>query len=188
MAIIHNVDEYLDLVDENDNIVGKEKRSIIYQNKQSNFRVINAFIVNSRDEIWIPRRTVTKRVFPLCLDMSVGGHVESGETYEEALHRETLEELNIDLKITLYKFLGSLTPTKDDVSAFQRVYEIRMDKVPNYNRDDFVEYFWLTPKQLFERIRSGDKTKNDLPKLVKIFYGSFLDWQNHNPVIPSAQH
>lgn len=171
----HSMDEYLDLVDENDNVVGKEKRSIIYQNKQSNFRVVNAFIINSRGELWIPRRTAVKRVFPLCLDMSVGGHVESGETYEEALQRETLEELNIDLRKTPYKFLGSLTPHKDNVSAFQKDYEIKMDEVPNFNKDDFIEFFWLTPKQLFERVRNGDKTKNDLPKLVKIFYGDRLD-------------
>lgn len=168
----HPLDEYLDLVDENDQVVGKEKRSVVYQKKLSNFRVINAFIINSQGQIWIPRRTATKRVFPLCLDMSVGGHVESGETYEDALHRETLEELNIDLSSTPYKFLGHLTPPANNVSAFQKDYEIRMDKVPDYNPGDFVEYFWLTPKELFERIEKGDKTKNDLPKLVKIFYGT----------------
>lgn len=170
-----SIDEYLDLVDENDHVIGKERRSIIYQNKQSNFRVVNVFVINSRGELWIPRRTATKSVFPLCLDISAAGHVESGETYEEALQRETLEELNIDLRKTPHKFLGNLTPEKDNVSAFQRAYEINMDEVPNFNRNDFVEYFWLTPKQLVERIRNGDKAKSDLPKLVKIFYCAGLD-------------
>jgi len=36
-------------------------------------------------------------------------------------------------------------------------------------RSDFAEYFWLTSKALFERIANDDKTKGDLPKLVKIF-------------------
>ena len=166
----HTLDEYLDLVDENDNVVGKKKRSEVYAEHLSNFRVVNVFIVNSKGEIWIPRRTADKRIFPLCLDMSMGGHVESGETYEDALKRETQEELNIDIDKTPFRFLGHLTPLKDGVSAYENVYEVKMDETPNFNKNDFIEYFWLTPKALFERIANGEKTKNDLPKLVKIFY------------------
>lgn len=171
MAPNHTLDEYLDLVDENDNIIGKKKRSEVYAEHLSNFRVVNAFVVNSKGEIWIPRRTADKRIFPLCLDMSMGGHVESGETYKQTLKRETEEELNINTDNVSIRLLGHLTPQKDSVSAFMNVYEIKMDEAPNYNKNDFVEYFWLTPKMLFERIANGDKTKGDLPKLVKIFYG-----------------
>ena len=58
-----------------------------------------------------------------------------------------------------------------DISAYMKVYEIKMDETPDNNKNDFVEYFWLTPKALFERISGGEKTKSDLPKLVKLFYG-----------------
>ena len=167
----HTIDEYLDLVDENDNVVGKKKRSEVYAENLSNFRVVNAFVVNSKGEIWIPRRAENKRIFPLCLDMSMGGYVESGETYEKMLKRETQEELNIDTDKAQVRLLGHLSPQKDGVSSNMNVYEIKMDEAPDYNKSDFVEYFWLTPKALFERIASGDKTKGDLPKLVKIFYG-----------------
>ena len=165
-------DEYLDLVDVDDNIIGREKRSVVYLQNVSNFRVINAFIVNSDGELWIPRRTATKKMFPLCLDVSVGGHVESGEGYEQAFKRETKEEINLNLDDISYRLLGHLTPQKQGVSAHQHVYEIRSDLVPDYNRDDFVEDFWLKPKELLARIESGEKAKSDLPKLVRIFYGS----------------
>ncbi|KKW23199.1 MAG: hypothetical protein UY65_C0007G0020 [Parcubacteria group bacterium GW2011_GWA2_51_12] len=164
-------DEFLDLVDENDNVVGKERRSEVYSKHLSNFRVVNAFIVNSKKEIWLPRRTADKIIFPLCLDMSVGGHVESGESYEDALKREAKEELNIDTDKAIVRLLGHLTPRRDRISAYMKVYEIKMDEAPDYNKNDFVEYFWLTPKALFERIAGGEKTKDDLPKLLKIFYG-----------------
>ncbi len=170
MTTANTLDEYLDIVDESDNVIGKKKRSEVYTEGLRNFRVVNAFVVNSKGEIWIPRRTVNKRIFPLCLDMSMGGHVESGETYEETLKRETQEELNIDTDKTQVRLMGHLTPQKDGVSAFMNVYEIKMDEAPNYNKSDFIEYFWLTPKALFEMIANGDKTKGDLPKLVKIFY------------------
>lgn len=166
----HTPDEFLDLVDENDNVVGKKKRSEVYAERLSNFRVVNAFVVNQKGEIWIPRRSADKRIFPLCLDMSMGGHVESGESYEDALKRETQEELNIDTDKTTCRLLGHLSPQKDDVSANMNVYEIKMNEVPDYNKNDFIEYFWLTPRGIFERIANGDKAKGDLPKLVKIFY------------------
>ena len=104
--------------------------------------------------------------------MSVGGHVESGETYEQAFKRETKEELNLNVDDFSYKLLGHLTPHKHNVYVYQKVYEIRNDLVPDYNKDDFVEYFWLKPEELLERIAHGEKAKSDLPKLVRIFYGS----------------
>jgi len=127
-------DEYLDLVDENDNVIGKKKRSEVYAEHLSNFRVVNAFVVNSKGEIWIPRRTANKRIFPLCLDISMGGHVESGESYENMLKRETQEELNIDIDKIPYRLLDHLTPQKDNVSAHMNVYEIKMDETPDYNK------------------------------------------------------
>src|SRR3990167_1715083 len=90
-------DEYLDLVDDNDIVIGKKKRSEVYAEHLSNFRVVNAFVINTKGELWIPRRAAHKRVFPLCLDMSMGGHVETGDSYEQAFARETREELNIDV-------------------------------------------------------------------------------------------
>ena len=163
-------DEYLDLVDENDNVIGKKLRSEVYAEGLSNFRVVNAFLVNSEGKLWLPRRGAHKRIFPSCLDMSMGGHVESGETYDFSFKRELSEELNIDADKTPWKLLGHLTPQKDGVAAFMNVYEIQTDQAPDYNPDDYTEYYWMTPQELFESIDKGEKTKGDLPKLVKIFY------------------
>jgi isopentenyldiphosphate isomerase len=163
------MDEYLDLVDENDRVIGKKLRSEVYKENLSNFRVINAFLVNSNGELWIPRRTADKRIFPNCLDMSVGGHVESGESYDEAFRRETLEELNIDMSRASYRLLGKLSP-KDGVSAFMNVYEVKTDVAPAYNPADFIGFFWLKPEALIDKINSGDISKGDLPRLVKHFF------------------
>lgn len=163
-------DEYLDLVNEKDEVIGKKWRSEVYAEGLSNFRVINCFLVNSEGKLWIPRRTAAKRLFPSCLDVSMGGHVESGEDYDFSFKRELAEELNIDADTTPWKMIGHLSSIEDGVSAFMNVYEIQTDEVPNFNPDDFTEYYWLTPEELLQRIADGDGAKGDLPKLVRKFY------------------
>ncbi len=170
MPIVKHLDEYLDLVDANDNIIGKMMRSDIYARGWKNYRVVNAFIINSQGQIWIPRRTSTKEIFPNALDVSAGGHVGSGETYDDALRRECLEEVRIDVDKVGFTLLGHMNPFVDGVSCFQNAYEIRSDAVPDFNKNDFSEYFWLTPKEIIGRLEKDDIGKSDLPKLVKRFY------------------
>jgi isopentenyldiphosphate isomerase len=163
------IDEYLDLVNIHDEIIGKKLRSEVYAEGLSNFRVVNAFLVNLKGQLWIPRRSLNKRLFPGGFDMSMGGHVESGETYEQAFKRELVEELNIKAEEIYWKLLGYLTP-KDGVSAFMKVYEISTNTTPQYNLNDFTESFWLTPGELIKRIEAGESSKSDLPILVRKFY------------------
>lgn len=152
-----------------DEVVGRVTREEAWH-KRLPVRVINAFLVNSRGELWIPRRTAHKRMFPGCLDMSVGGHVASGEDYLACFKRETREELNLNVDDVPWREIAYFSPFDAPLSAFMRVYEIRTDETPNYNPDDFSEAFWLTPQQALERIRHGDPAKGDLAELIRRCY------------------
>ncbi len=163
------MDELLDLVNPQDEIIGQKLRSEVYLEGFFNFRVVNTFLVNSQEQLWIPRRSLSKQLFPGAFDMSMGGHVESGETYEQAFKRELVEELNIKADEISWKLLGYLTP-QDGVSVFMNVYEIATDITPQYNRNDFTESFWFTPEELITRIDQGESAKSDLSILVRKFY------------------
>lgn len=163
-------DEILDIVDKNDVVIGQKLRAEIYQNNLHNFRTVNGFLINKERKLLILRRSATKRIFPLALDVGLGEHVLSGETYEEAFARGLGEELNLDINKIIYRQLGYLSPYADKVSSFMKTYEIQIEKVPKYNVNDFIEFLWLEPEKLWQKILNGEKTKDDLPKLLKIFY------------------
>jgi 8-oxo-dGTP pyrophosphatase MutT (NUDIX family) len=164
-------DELLDLVDDQDQVIGQAWRSIIVRERCSNVRVVNAFLERSDGRLWIPRRSPHKRLFPDCLDMSMGGYVSTGETYETAFARELWEELRLRLADLPWSLLGYFTAHTHGVSAFMRVYRIQSDSTPDYNVNDFIEAYWLTPSDVLERIRQGDCAKDDLPCLIACCYG-----------------
>lgn len=167
-------DEYLDLVNRDDEVVRRELRSVIYRERLSNFRVVNAFVISSQGQLWIPQRSYAKILFPGALDFSVGGHVGSGESYDTAFKRETQEELSIDVTATGYRLLGKLTPEQDGVASFMQVYEIPMEQGPNYNPDDFITSYWLYPLELQNMIKNGVAAKEpDLRIAADRFYKNF---------------
>lgn len=165
-------DELLDLVDPDDRVIGQLPRSEVYRRGLSNFRAVNAFLRNGRGQLWIPLRSASKRLFPLSLDASVGGHVASGESYETAFRRELWEELNLDFERVEWRLLGYLTPHRNGVSAFMKVYEIRTDDTPSFNPADFCGWSWAEPCEVLARIVAGTPSKDDLPRLLGFFYGS----------------
>ena len=170
MPMIQTTEEILDLVNEKDEVIGTMPRSEVYSQGLHNIRVVNCFIKNGDGKLWIPRRTSHKKIFPSALDFSAGGHVESKETYEEAFIKEAGEELNIDVTKTKYTILGTMNPHADNVGAFMTVYELESDEVPNFNSNDFTEYYWLTPLDLLQKLESGDPAKTDILPVLKKFY------------------
>ncbi len=163
-------DELLDIVDRDDRVIGQKLRSEIYAKKKSNFRAVNAFLINDNGELWIPRRSANKPSFPSCLDASVSGHVKSGETYEQALSREAMEELRIDVGLMPYQELGKLDPYNNGTAAFTKVYLFKSNNIPDYDRKEFQEYFRLTPQALLELIDSGVACKSDLPIMIRMLF------------------
>ncbi len=160
----------MDLVDENDNVIGTKSRKEIYAEGLRNYRVVNAFIVNSEGKLWIPRRVTAKKLFPNGLDYSIAGHVESGESYEEGMKKEAIEEVNIDLNVIPFKEVATFTPHTHNVHCFQKVYVIESNEAPDYNRDDFSGYEWLSPEEIIKRYEEGEYGKEDIPEVVKLCF------------------
>ena len=165
-------DELLDIVDEQDQVIGILPRSVAYErNILFSLRAVWLLIKNEDGKFWIPRRVATKKVLPHCLDGSAVGHVSSGETYEQSMIREVAEELNIDIADMDYKFIGKLTPQQGAI-CFIKIFELNVPNsfVIDYNKEDFSEFFWLTPQEIIQKYKDGEKMKDTLPLIMNIFY------------------
>lgn len=160
-------DELIDLVDEYDVPYAAVSRATLYARRLSNFRVINGFIVTPGRGVWIPRRALHLKMFPGCLDVGVSGHVRSGETYEEALERELMEECGIRVCDVEVESLGTFTP-RDGVSSYMKLYSLTYEDEPRFNPADFMEWFCV-PIHTGDRPLAKIPKKGDFDPLYKIF-------------------
>lgn len=165
--IMHDEDEVLDLVDENDQVIGQINRNETSNGHDGYLRAAELLIMNDRGQLWIPRRQIHKRIKPRGLDFSAAGHVSSGETYEETLQKEVAEEINLELDKDKLAFLHKFTPRPDLPPYFRSVWLYHSNDVPHYNPDDFSGYEWLTPEQLLKRISEGDEAKESLTETAQ---------------------
>lgn len=69
----------------------------------------HVWIVNSRDEVLLQRRSARSFHSPGLLDPSTTGHVNAGENSVDAARREVREELGIDIPTEEFKFLFSFS-------------------------------------------------------------------------------
>jgi isopentenyl-diphosphate delta-isomerase len=157
-------EEILDLVDDNDHVIGtiarvEGDRLPVAINR--NIRFASCFVQNSRGLLWTPRRTAHKKLAPRGLDFAAAEHVQSGETYLDAVIRGLSEELHMIIEPNELEEVGKLPPTHER-AFFSMIYCLRRDSVPFYNPEDFTEYEWLKPEQLRQRLEAGEIAKEDL--------------------------
>ncbi len=87
-------DEWVDVVDDDDRVIGRATRADMRARNLSH-RAVYVFVHNSRHELFVHRRTLTKDVYPGFCDVTVGGVVAAGEEYDAAAARELAEELGV---------------------------------------------------------------------------------------------
>lgn len=164
-----NNDELLDVVDENDVVVGQEWRSVIYKtDTKYKVRAIWLFLKNKEGKLWIPRRAATKNQ-PLALDGSVVGCVSAGETYEQALEREAVEEINMAVA-GKYRCIGYVSPSEKITVSHIKVYIMDCDETPHYRDTEFCEDFWLTPQEVIKKCEDEKTKRATLPNVIKKFF------------------
>ena len=87
--------EIFPLVDDEGRVVGKATRGECHSGSKLLHPVVHLHVFNTQGDIYLQRRPEWKDIQPGKWDTAVGGHIDYGETPEEALRREVREELGI---------------------------------------------------------------------------------------------
>ncbi len=96
MAELYGDEEWLDLVTPEGKITGKAPRSLCHQGPGKLHPVVHLHVIDNKNRIFLQKRPDFKLVQPGKWDSAVGGHVASGEPLEQALARETVEEIGLE--------------------------------------------------------------------------------------------
>lgn len=95
-------EEWLPLVNEKGEVIGKAPRSVCHSSKEYLHPVVHLHVINHKGDIFLQKRPMHKKVQPGKWDTAVGGHIAFGENLETALQREAQEEIGIkDFKAEL---------------------------------------------------------------------------------------
>lgn len=105
----------LNIVDENENIIGEETRENIHKQGLLH-REVHVWFYTPKDEIIFQHREKDKDTYPDLLDATVGGHVEIGSDYENSALQELGEETGIKA-------------IKDNLAFIQMVRNKTYDKI-----------------------------------------------------------
>ncbi len=90
-----NKEELFPVVDDEGNVIGKITRGHAHDGCKILHPVVHLHLFNSQGELYLQKRPEWKDIQPGKWDTAVGGHVDYGETIEEALRREVREELGV---------------------------------------------------------------------------------------------
>ena len=90
-----NQKEIFPIVDENGRVTGSATRGECHSGSKLLHPVVHLHVFNSAGDIYLQKRPEWKDIQPGKWDTAVGGHIDYGETPEEALQREAREELGI---------------------------------------------------------------------------------------------
>ncbi len=120
-----NSQEMFPVVDEEGNITGAATRGECHSGSKLLHPVVHLHVFNSRGELYLQKRPEWKDIQPGKWDTAVGGHVDLGESVEQALRREVREELGITdftpQQVTHYVFESARE--RELVFTYKTVYD-----------------------------------------------------------------
>ena len=147
-----NSDEFFDVVDANDRVIGRELRRDVHA-RHLWHRAIHVLVFDVEGKIFLQKRSLTKDSAPGLWASSCSGHVDSGEDYDTAARRELAEEIGVALSKPPPRWF------RIDACAatgweFVWVYRLEYSGPLVLNPDEIERGAWFARAELEAQIRS----------------------------------
>jgi len=167
--------EMLDIVDENDNVIGKATREECHR-KKLRHRTVNAFVFDKDWSIFIIQRSENVDTEPLFWTITSGGHVESGHTYEDTIRKELKEELDLKDKPVFIKMLRNDVDHELENSA---QYYVMANKKPKINKGEIKQGKFVDFQELNRLMKKEKFSQSD----AKYIHGMLVDLLKQKKII-----
>jgi isopentenyl-diphosphate delta-isomerase type 1 len=152
--------EFFNIVDNKGIIIGEASRAGCHNGSKILHPVVHIHIFNSKKQLLLQKRKSNKDIQPGKWDTSVGGHIQAGESINNALLREAKEEVNISINlneiIPLKNYIYESDVEKEYVYSFIYYYDGKIDF--QKSEIDNVKYYSID--EINKLIKKGNTTPN----------------------------
>jgi len=157
---IDTKDELLDLVDENDRVIGTVWKSKAHQNPKLFHREVAIAVFTKAGKVLLQQRSMNKVNDPGAWKVSAAGHAGAGENPKQAIAREVKEELGLEVK-PIY-FNKDFTTYKNKESRFTWMYYSVLDKETSlrFDKEEVMDAKWVDINALEEFAKNNDYSLN----------------------------
>ena len=136
--------EILDVVNEEDKVVGRETRQAIVESALLH-RASHIILMNSQGEYFVQKRSEKKDMWPGMHEIGVGERLQAGETYEIAAKRGLFEETGLRSKITkLFTIKVRSAVANENIEVYKAV----TDEDIKFNDTEMEECTFVSEKEL----------------------------------------
>lgn len=160
-----NSKEIFPVVDELGNVIGSATRGECHGGSKLLHPVVHLHVFNSKGKLYLQKRPMWKDIQPGKWDTAVGGHVDYGESVEQALRREVGEELGITDFVPEFvmSYVFESAREKELVNTFRTVYD-----GPVTPTDELDGGRFWTVEDIRDNIGKGVFTPNFESEIIKI--------------------
>ena len=146
------MEEYVILVDENDNPIGKEEKVKCHLPNGKLHRAFTALIFNNEGKLLLTKRSEGKMLWPNDWDGTVASHPRESETYASSAERRMPEEIGISCKMNYVNKFEYHVPYKD-VGSENEICGTLIGTIDSFDessmiKDEISEIKWINPDEL----------------------------------------
>ena len=156
------MDEFVILVDGNDNPIGKEEKVKCHLPNGKLHRAFTALIFNKDGKLLLTKRSDSKMLWPGDWDGTVASHPREGETYVSSAKRRMPEEIGIACQMNYVNKFEYHVPYKD-IGSENEVCGTLLGFVDDFKesaliKDEISAIKWITPEELKTELKNNIDT------------------------------
>lgn len=142
-------EEWFDLVDEHDAVVGRATRREVHA-RGLRHRAVHVLVFDAAGRVFLQKRSMRKDMSPGLWDSSCSGHLDAGEGYDAAAVRELGEEIGLHgARPERWFYVSACEETG---AEFCWIYRLWHDGPLTLNADEIERGEWVEPAEVTRRI------------------------------------